>query len=175
MVAIFTTVIDWKVLGWRNFWLAECVAGFAGLITFISENPNRRNFRSTRRCCRIWCPCELRSGATTARSVPVHRTSGGSVATSLQGLQTIPGSEGSTLSGGQRQRLALAQAFLKEAPILVLDEATANLDPETECDILDRVFQLTTDRTLIAITHRPEKLFAMDAVFTVRDGRLGSL
>lgn len=92
-----------------------------------------------------------------------------------QGLQTIPGSEGSTLSGGQRQRLALAQAFLKEAPILVLDEATANLDPETECDILDRVFQLTTDRTLIAITHRPEKLFAMDAVFTVRDGRLGSL
>jgi ABC-type transport system involved in cytochrome bd biosynthesis fused ATPase/permease subunit len=56
-----------------------------------------------------------------------------------------------------------------------LDEATANLDPETECDILDRVFQLTTDRTLIAITHRPEKLFAMDAVFTVRDGRLGSL
>jgi energy-coupling factor transporter ATP-binding protein EcfA2 len=74
-----------------------------------------------------------------------------------RGLQTIPGSEGSTLSGGQRQRLALAQAFLKEAPILVLDEATANLDPETECDILDRVFQLTTDRTLIAITHRPEK------------------
>jgi len=76
------------------------------------------------------------------------------------------------LSGGQRQRLALAQAFLKEAPILILDEATANLDPETERDILDRVFQLTTDRTLVVITHRPEKLLGLDAVFTFRDGRL---
>ena len=92
-----------------------------------------------------------------------------------QGLQTIPGSEGLTLSGGQRQRLALAQAFLKEAPILVLDEATANLDPETERDVLNRVFQRTIDRTLVVITHRPEKLFGLDAVLTFRDGRLEAL
>jgi len=92
-----------------------------------------------------------------------------------QGLQTIPGSEGLTLSGGQRQRLALAQAFLKEAPILVLDEATANLDPETEHDVLNRVFQRTIDRTLVVITHRPEKLFGLDAVLTFRDGRLEAL
>jgi ATP-binding cassette subfamily C protein CydC len=91
-----------------------------------------------------------------------------------QGLDTKPGSEGLTLSGGQRQRLALAQALLKEAPVLILDEATANLDAETERDILDRVFQLTTDRTLIVITHRPEKLPGMDAVFTFNDGRLKS-
>ena len=88
------------------------------------------------------------------------------------GLQTIPGSEGLTLSGGQRQRLALAQALLKEAPVLILDEATANLDPETEHDVLNRVFQRTIDRTLVVITHRPEKLPGMDAIFTLHDGRL---
>ena len=88
------------------------------------------------------------------------------------GLDTLAGAEGSTFSGGQRQRLALAQAFLKDAPILVLDEATANLDPETERDVLDRVFQLTTGRTLVVITHRPENLFGLDAVLTLRDGQL---
>jgi ATP-binding cassette, subfamily C, bacterial CydC len=89
-----------------------------------------------------------------------------------QGLHTVTGSEGLTLSGGQRQRLALAQVLLKEAPVLILDEATANLDPVTEREILDRMFQLTSDRTLVVITHRPEKLPGMDAIFTLHDGRL---
>jgi len=56
-----------------------------------------------------------------------------------------------------------------------LDEATANLDPETEHDVLNRVFQRTIDRTLVVITHRPEKLFGLDAVLTFRDGRLEAL
>jgi ATP-binding cassette subfamily C protein CydC len=92
-----------------------------------------------------------------------------------QGLSAAPGSEGLTLSGGQRQRLALAQAFLKDAPVLVLDEATANLDLETEKEILDRVFQFTIDRTLVVITHRPENLSGMDTVLTLREGCLQEL
>ncbi|MBV8275431.1 MAG: thiol reductant ABC exporter subunit CydC [Verrucomicrobia bacterium] len=89
-----------------------------------------------------------------------------------QGLGTITGSEGLRLSGGQRQRLALAQAFLKDAPVLILDEATANLDVETERRILDSVYEFTVDRTLVVITHRPEILSGADTVLTLRDGRL---
>lgn len=89
-----------------------------------------------------------------------------------QGLDTITGSEGLRLSGGQRQRLALAQAFLKDAPVLILDEATANVDFQTERQILDSVYKFTADRTLVVITHRPEVLSGLDAVLTLRDGRL---
>jgi ATP-binding cassette, subfamily C, bacterial CydC len=89
-----------------------------------------------------------------------------------EGLKTNTGSEGLRLSGGQRRRLVLAQAFLKETPILILDEATANIDSTTERDVLERAFQMATGRTLIVITHRPEKLPAVDAVYTLVDGRL---
>jgi ATP-binding cassette subfamily C protein CydC len=89
-----------------------------------------------------------------------------------QGLDTIAGLDGLRLSGGQRQRLALAQALLKNAPILILDEATASLDLKTEREVLDSVNELTADRTLVVISHRPEVLTGMDAVLTLRDGRL---
>lgn len=89
-----------------------------------------------------------------------------------QGLDTIAGLDGLRLSGGQRQRLALAQAFLKNAPILILDEATANLDLKAERKVLDSVDELTADRTLVVISHRPEVLSGIDAVLTLRDGRL---
>jgi len=89
-----------------------------------------------------------------------------------QGLGTIAGSEGLRLSGGQRQRLALAQALLKDAPVLILDEATANVDFETERRILDSVYEFTADRSLVVITHRREALLRADAVLALRDGRM---
>jgi ATP-binding cassette, subfamily C, bacterial CydC len=92
-----------------------------------------------------------------------------------QGLGTITGSQGLRLSGGQRQRLALAQALLKDAPILILDEATANIDFETERQILDSVYEFTANRTLVVITHRPEVLSGMDGVITLRDGQVEEL
>jgi ATP-binding cassette subfamily C protein CydC len=115
-----------------------------------------------------------RPGATDSELVSALDEAGlASFVRSLpQGLHTVPGSEGLRLSGGQRQRLALAQALLKEAPVLILDEAMANLNPESERDIFDRLFHLTTDRTLMVITHRPEMPFHMDAVFTFCEGRL---
>ena len=92
-----------------------------------------------------------------------------------QELGTITGSEGLRLSGGQRQRLALAQALLKDAPVLILDEATANVDFETERRILDSVYEFSADRTLVVITHRPELLSGTDAVITLRDGQMEEL
>jgi ATP-binding cassette, subfamily C, bacterial CydC len=88
------------------------------------------------------------------------------------GLDTMVGSEGLKFSGGERQRLAIAQALLKNAPIFVLDEATAHLDIETEREILESIYNFTADRTLVVISHRPEVLSRMDRVLTLRDGRL---
>jgi ABC-type transport system involved in cytochrome bd biosynthesis fused ATPase/permease subunit len=76
---------------------------------------------------------------------------------------------------GDADHLAIAQALLKNAPVLVLDEATANLDVETEREILESIYELTADRTLVVISHRPEVLSGMDAALTLRDGRLEEL
>jgi thiol reductant ABC exporter CydC subunit len=103
----------------------------------------------------------------------LEKVSLGSVMRTLPyGLDTMAGSEGLKFSGGERQRFAIAQALLKNAPIIVLDEATANLDVETEREILESICELTAGRTLVVISHRPELLSGMDAVLTLRDGRV---
>jgi ATP-binding cassette subfamily C protein CydC len=79
-------------------------------------------------------------------------------------LATLVGEEGRELSGGQRQRIALARALLADAPVLVLDEPTSHLDPETAEGLLDDVLDAADGRTVLLITHRPEGLERMDEV-----------
>jgi thiol reductant ABC exporter CydC subunit len=78
------------------------------------------------------------------------------------GLDTQVGDDGLTLSGGERQRVALARVFLKEAPVMVLDEATSHLDEETEAEVLDAIGAFARGRTLIVISHRPRPLGLAD-------------
>jgi len=89
-----------------------------------------------------------------------------------QGLKTWVGEQGVKLSGGERQRLAIARALLKNAPILMLDEATANLDPITERALLDALDALTRGRTTLQITHRLLSMERMDEILVLDRGRI---
>ena len=71
-----------------------------------------------------------------------------------KGYDTLIGEQGLRLSGGERQRLAIARALLKDAPILIFDEPTANLDPLTEKQVLETLFETMRDKTSLLITHR---------------------
>jgi len=89
-----------------------------------------------------------------------------------QGFETIIGDQGVKLSGGQKQRLALARAILKDAPILVLDEATAMFDPEGEKSFIEECHDILHQRTVILITHRPASLALADRVLELKDGKI---
>ncbi len=89
-----------------------------------------------------------------------------------QGYQTRVGEQGICLSGGERQRLALARAFLKNAPLLILDEATANLDAMTEQEILHALETLRRGRTTLVITHRLPGLAMVDQILVLQQGRV---
>lgn len=89
-----------------------------------------------------------------------------------EGYQTVIGEGGARLSAGQAQRLALARAFLKNAPILVLDEATANLDPREEALILDATRTLMRGRTVVMIAHRLTTAFEADRIVVMEAGRI---
>lgn len=80
------------------------------------------------------------------------------------GLDTHVGEDGLKFSGGERQRLALARVFLKDAPILILDEATSHLDAETEAEVLEAIDAFARDRTVMVIAHRAEPLRLADRV-----------
>jgi subfamily B ATP-binding cassette protein MsbA len=88
------------------------------------------------------------------------------------GMETIIGEDGVSLSGGQKQRLAIARAFLKDAPILILDEATSALDSVSEQQIYLALEQLTKDRTTIMIAHRLSSMRNADTIVVMDQGRI---
>lgn len=86
------------------------------------------------------------------------------------GYDTVVGKGGSTLSGGERQRVSIARALLKDAPIVVLDEATASIDPENERHIQLALDELTRDKTVVVIAHRLATIENADKILVVEDG-----
>jgi len=88
------------------------------------------------------------------------------------GYDTLVGERGMRLSGGERQRLSVARAFLKDAPILILDEPTSSIDVKTETALLDAMERLVRNRTTFIITHRPSALKHCDVIVTIEKGRL---
>ena len=88
------------------------------------------------------------------------------------GYNTVIAEGGSTLSGGQKQRISIARAFMKDAPIVILDEATANVDPENEKELMDAVAALTKEKTIIMIAHRLKTVRHADRIVVVDKGRI---
>ena len=91
------------------------------------------------------------------------------------GLDTVIGERGSKLSGGQRQRLALARALVRRPKLLILDEATTALDPETEKAICQTLEQIKGDMTILAISHQPAIMEIADKVYDLRSGSIKEL
>ena len=88
------------------------------------------------------------------------------------GFDTVIGEAGSSLSGGERQRISIARAIMKDAPVIILDEATANVDPENEKELMEAVSELTHDKTVIMIAHRLKTVRNADKIFVVDHGEI---
>lgn len=89
-----------------------------------------------------------------------------------EGYETLVGENGCTLSGGERQRISIARALLKDAPIILLDEATASLDPENELEIQEALSQLIKDKTVVVIAHRLRTIAGADNIVVLENGRI---
>ena len=88
------------------------------------------------------------------------------------GFDTVIGEAGSSLSGGERQRISIARAIMKDAPVIILDEATANVDPENEKELMEAIAELTHDKTVIMIAHRLKTVRHADQIFVVDHGEI---
>jgi thiol reductant ABC exporter CydC subunit len=91
------------------------------------------------------------------------------------GLDTFVGEEGDSVSGGERRRIALARTFLADAPVIVLDEPTSHLDPQTAETLIADALRAADSRSVLLITHRPEGLDLVDRVITLSRGRIVSV
>ena len=89
-----------------------------------------------------------------------------------QGYDTVIGEAGGTLSGGERQRLSIARAVMKNAPIIILDEATANVDPENEKELTEALAELTREKTVIMIAHRLKTVRHANQILVVDKGQI---
>ncbi len=119
----------------------------------------------------------LRYGQPSATDEQVYRAAEAAHCTEFidrlpEGFNTIVGERGLKLSGGQRQRLAIARAFLRDAPIILLDEATSALDTESEQSIQEALMRLVRHRTVIAIAHRLSTLNSFDRIIVLDRGRI---
>ncbi len=117
-----------------------------------------------------------REGATDAEVEEVARKSGcyDFIMSLENGFDTIVGGSGAHLSGGERQRIAIARAMMKDAPIVILDEATAYTDPENEAIIQQSVAKLVAGKTLIVIAHRLSTVKDADKLYVIKDGVIDS-
>ncbi|MCR5641369.1 MAG: ABC transporter ATP-binding protein/permease [Lachnospiraceae bacterium] len=88
------------------------------------------------------------------------------------GYETIIGEGGASLSGGEKQRISIARAIMKDSPIIILDEATANVDPENEAELTAAIEALTREKTIIMIAHRLKTVQHADQIFVINDGRI---
>ena len=89
-----------------------------------------------------------------------------------QGYDTIIGEGGASLSGGERQRISIARAIMKNSPIIILDEATANVDPENERDLMKAISELTREKTVIMIAHRLKTVRNADKIVVIDKGKI---
>ena len=89
-----------------------------------------------------------------------------------EGYDTVIGEGGGSLSGGEKQRISIARAMLKDAPVIILDEATASVDPENEHLIQNAISELTKGKTIIAIAHRLATIEQADQILVVDDGQI---
>jgi len=88
------------------------------------------------------------------------------------GYDTVIGEGGASLSGGEKQRISIARAIMKDAPIIVLDEATANVDPENEADLMKAIDALTREKTIIMIAHRLKTVRNADKILVIESGKI---
>ena len=89
-----------------------------------------------------------------------------------QGYDTVIGEGGASLSGGEKQRISIARAIMKDAPIIILDEATANVDPENERELTAAIEALTADKTIIMIAHRLKTVRHADNILVIDNGKI---
>ena len=88
------------------------------------------------------------------------------------GYETVIGEGGASLSGGEKQRISIARAMMKDAPIIILDEATANVDPENETELTAAIEALTKEKTIIMIAHRLKTVRHADQIFVIDKGKI---
>lgn len=88
------------------------------------------------------------------------------------GYETVIGEGGASLSGGEKQRISIARAIMKDAPIIILDEATANVDPENEKELIEAVDALTKEKTLFMIAHRLKTVRNADCILVMDNGKI---
>ena len=115
-----------------------------------------------------------RAGASRAEieTAPNAAAAHDFIAALPQGYESIAGERGGNLSGGERQRIALARAFLRDAPILLLDEATSALDAESEARVQEALKRLAKGRTTLVIAHRLSTVREADRILVLEGGRI---